>query len=40
MTFSVNGGPYAGQDGTKVTSRQIWDRLVREAEGNVAIRVR
>ncbi|MFO1072152.1 MAG: translational GTPase TypA [Geminicoccaceae bacterium] len=40
MTFSVNDGPYAGQDGTKVTSRQIWDRLVREAEGNVAIRVR
>ena len=40
MTFSVNDGPYAGQDGTKVTSRQIWDRLQREAEGNVAIRVR
>ena len=39
MTFSVNDGPYAGQDGTKVTSRQIWDRLRREAEGNVAIRV-
>ena len=40
MTFSVNDGPYAGQDGTKVTSRQIWDRLLREAEGNVAIRVK
>lgn len=40
MTFSVNDGPYAGQDGTKVTSRQIWDRLKRESEGNVAIRVR
>jgi GTP-binding protein len=40
MTFGVNDGPYAGQDGTKVTSRQIWDRLRREAEGNVAIRVR
>ncbi|MEZ5857875.1 MAG: translational GTPase TypA [Geminicoccaceae bacterium] len=39
MTFSVNDSPYAGQDGTKVTSRQIWDRLVREAEGNVAIRI-
>lgn len=39
MTFSVNDSPYAGQDGTKVTSRQIWDRLLREAEGNVAIRV-
>jgi GTP-binding protein len=40
MTFSVNDSPYAGQEGTKVTSRQIWDRLRREAEGNVAIRVR
>jgi GTP-binding protein len=40
MTFSVNDGPYAGQAGTKVTSRQIWDRLRREGEGNVAIRVR
>lgn len=40
MTFSVNDGPYAGQDGSKVTSRQIGDRLRREAEGNVAIRVR
>jgi GTP-binding protein len=39
MTFSVNDSPYAGQEGTKVTSRQIWDRLRREAEGNVAIRV-
>ena len=40
MTFGVNDGPYAGQEGTKVTSRQIWDRLKREAEGNVAIQVR
>ena len=40
MTFSVNDGPYAGQDGTKVTSRQIFERLRREAEGNVAIAVR
>jgi GTP-binding protein len=39
MTFSVNDGPLAGQDGTKVTSRQIGDRLRREAEGNVAILV-
>jgi GTP-binding protein len=39
MTFSVNDGAYAGQDGSKVTSRQIRDRLFREAEGNVAIRV-
>ncbi|MFO1038314.1 MAG: translational GTPase TypA [Geminicoccaceae bacterium] len=40
MTFSVNDGPYAGQEGSKVTSRQIGERLMREAEGNVAIRVR
>jgi GTP-binding protein len=40
MTFSVNDGPLAGQDGSKVTSRQILERLQREAEGNVAIRVR
>ena len=40
MTFRVNDGPFAGQDGSKVTSRQIWDRLRREAEGNVAIRVK
>jgi GTP-binding protein len=39
MTFMVNDGPYAGQDGTRVTSRQILERLRREAEGNVAIRV-
>ena len=39
MTFSVNDSPYAGQSGSKVTSRQIWDRLRRECEGNVAIRV-
>ena len=31
--------PLAGQDGNKVTSRLIWERLQREAEGNVAIRV-
>jgi GTP-binding protein len=39
MTFSVNDSPLAGQDGDKVTSRVIWDRLAREAEGNVAIKV-
>ena len=39
MTFSVNDWPLAGQDGDKVTSRQIRERLCREAEGNVAIRV-
>ncbi|MFM7347489.1 MAG: translational GTPase TypA [Tagaea sp.] len=40
MTFSVNDSPLAGREGTKVTSRMIRDRLFREAEGNVAIRVR
>jgi GTP-binding protein len=40
MTFSVNDSPLAGQDGGKVTSRVIAERLYREAEGNVAIKVR
>ncbi len=39
MTFSVNDSPYAGREGTKVTSRVIVERLKREAQGNVAIRV-
>jgi GTP-binding protein len=39
MTFSVNDSPLAGREGDKVTSRMIRDRLMREAEGNVAIRV-
>ena len=39
MTFRINDGPLAGREGKKVTSRQIRDRLFREAEGNVAIRV-
>jgi GTP-binding protein len=39
MTFSVNDSPLAGQEGDKVTSRMIRDRLWREAEGNVAIKV-
>ncbi|MDD5586201.1 MAG: translational GTPase TypA, partial [Alphaproteobacteria bacterium] len=39
MTFSVNDSPLAGTEGDKVTSRMIRDRLMREAEGNVAIRV-
>ena len=39
MTFSVNDSPMAGREGSKVTSRMIWDRLEREAEGNVAIRI-
>ncbi|MDX1574919.1 MAG: EF-Tu/IF-2/RF-3 family GTPase, partial [Kiloniellales bacterium] len=39
MTFSINDSPFAGRDGVKVTSRVIRERLLREAEGNVAIRV-
>ena len=39
MTFAINDSPLAGQDGSKVTSRMIRDRLLREAEGNVAIRI-
>lgn len=39
MTFSVNDSPFAGTEGTFVTSRQIRDRLMRELETNVALRV-
>jgi GTP-binding protein len=39
MTFSVNDSPFAGQEGTMVTSRQVRDRLIRELETNVALRV-
>src|SRR4051812_19501642 len=39
MTFRVNDSPLAGTEGDKVTSRMIRDRLFREAEGNVALRV-
>jgi GTP-binding protein len=39
MRFSVNDSPFAGREGDKVTSRMIRDRLMREAETNVAIRV-
>ncbi|HEV2865762.1 MAG TPA: EF-Tu/IF-2/RF-3 family GTPase, partial [Allosphingosinicella sp.] len=39
MSFAVNDSPYAGRDGDKVQSRVIRERLLREAEGNVAIRV-
>ena len=39
MTFSVNNSPFAGQEGDYVTSRQIRDRLMRELETNVALRV-
>ena len=40
ITVSVNDSPLAGREGDKVQSRVIRDRLFREAEGNVAIRVR
>ncbi len=39
MTFMVNDSPLAGTEGDKVTSRVIRDRLTKEAEGNVALRV-
>src|SRR5438874_1122428 len=38
MMFRINDGPYAGQEGDKVQSRVIRDRLLKEAERNVAIR--
>jgi len=40
VTFSVNDSPLAGREGDRVQSRVIRDRLLREAEGNVAIKVR
>jgi GTP-binding protein len=39
VRFSVNSSPFAGRDGRFVTSRQINDRLKREALGNVSIRI-
>jgi len=39
MTFSVNDSPFCGQEGDFVTSRQIRDRLMRELQTNVALRV-
>lgn len=39
MTFSINNSPLAGREGTKLTSRMVRDRLQREAEGNVSIRI-
>ncbi len=40
MTFSVNNGPFAGQEGEFVTSRHIRDRLFKELERNVSLRVK
>jgi len=39
MTFRINDGPLAGQEGDKVQSRVIRERLLREAEGNVALKI-
>ncbi len=39
MEFAVNDGPLAGQDGSLVTARHIWERLQKEVRTNVALRV-
>ena len=39
MMFRINDGPFAGQEGDKVQSRVIRDRLLKEVESNVAIRI-
>ncbi len=39
MSFAVNDGPYAGTEGSRVTSREIRDRIFREARTNVSIKV-
>jgi len=39
MTFRINDGPLAGQEGKKVQSRVIRERLLKEAEGNVALKI-
>ncbi|HYD19106.1 MAG TPA: translational GTPase TypA [Patescibacteria group bacterium] len=39
MSFAVNNGPFAGTEGSKVTSRMIRERLFKEAESNVAMKV-
>ena len=40
MTFSVNNGPFAGREGEFVTSRHIRDRLFKELDRNVSLRVK
>ncbi len=40
MNFCVNNSPLAGREGKYVTSRQLWDRLQRELQANVALRVK
>ena len=39
MTFSINDSPLAGKEGKKLTSRMVADRLFKEAEGNVSIKI-
>ena len=39
MTFMVNSSPFAGKDGKYVTSRNIWDRLQKELQKNVSMKV-
>jgi GTP-binding protein len=39
MSFIVNDSPLAGTEGDKVTSRMIRDRLLKEAEGNVTLKI-
>ncbi len=39
MTFSVNDSPFAGRDGNYVTSRHLRDRLIRELDSNISLKV-